>query len=247
MLASFRQTYGSGREELFEIYLRDHRLQELYNLCDLNIFAFHDCQDETIEKFKEINPISNSVYLEYGDIFYPETVKRTKEHLKKLEVSHFLFTQDDTFTAIQNRDVDWKDLIDYARAYNENFMLNFYHKIDILTLEGEDFEGESEERETFTVYKSTTKDFYESEKTPWPMDDSPYICTIDMLDELYDDIYFSYDNIWDAEKFLRSKYSKIEINRFVTNKKMFQNYNLFGKTTYMEVVFRKILKENGLL
>ena len=167
--------------------------------------------------------------------------------MKEIGCTHLFFSQDDTFSAAQNKDVDWKELIDYVKLYENGFMLSLYHKIDILTLDGENFEGESDEQKTFTVYKSTTKDFYDSEKTPWPMDDSPYLCTIDMLDEIYDYNYMSYDNIWDAEKFLRAKYSKRRINRFVTNKKMFQNYNLFGETTYMEVVFRKILKVNGLL
>ena len=246
MLISFRQTYGDGRDELFEIFSRDQKLIDLYNLCDLNIHSFHNCSKETIERYKNLNRVKNSEYLEFNDINYLETIKELKKKLKELKCSHFLFTQDDTFIAAQSKNVDWKELVDYAKSYDKDFMVNLYHRIDILTLEGETWEGEINEQKTFKVYKSTTQDFYDSEKTPWPMDDSPYICTIDILDEIYDDEYFGYEDIWDAEKFLRRKYSKKKINRFVTDKKMLQNYNIYGKTTYMEFVFRQILKTNGL-
>jgi len=68
-----------------------------------------------------------------------------------------------------------------------------------------------------------------------------------MLDELYDEEYFNTPDIWVAERLLRDRYKKKEINRFVTNKTLFRNYNLFGKTLFMENIFRKILQQNGLI
>ena len=246
MLVSFRQTYGSGREELYEIYFRDRRLQELHNLCDLNVFSFHNCEQRTIDRFKEKNPIQNVEYLEFEGISYPDTVRQTKEYLKDIGATHFFFTQDDTFIALQHNHVDWKELVDYVRRHDREFMLNLYHRVDILYIEDEFFEGEVEELNTFNVYKSTTLDFYNSDKTPWPMDDTAYFCTMDILDEIYDEEYFSYGDIWNAEKFLRRKFGEKEINRFVTDKKILQNYNLYGKTTYLSGLFRKILIQNVL-
>ena len=242
MVVSFTQTYGTGRDELLDIYSRDKRLIELKNLCDKNIYSFHNCEQSAIDKFKELNAIKNTLILEHDDIPYSETIRYLKEYLKEIGCTHFFFSQDDTFSAGENKDVDWLELILYIKRQEENFMLSLYHKNSILDLEKPDVVKNS-----FEVYESTTLDFFNSDKTPWPFDDSPYICTVDMLDEIYDDEYFDQPDIWVAEEFLREKYKKKEINRFVTNKKMFQNYNLYGKTTYMEVVFRKILKVNGLL
>jgi len=249
MLVSFTQTYGSGRDELFHIYFRDKRLIELKNLCDLNIYSFHNCEQSTIDKFKELSngSVKNLVILEYNDMSYTETIRRSKEYLKEVGCTHLFFSQDDTFIAIENKDIDWKELVDYVKTHESGFMLNLYNRIDVLMLDGEVWKGEVDKQNTFNVYKSTTKDFYESDKTPWPMDDSPYMCTIDLIDEIYDDEYFKHENIWDAEKYLKFKYSEREIDRYVTDKKMLQNYNLYGITTYMDIVFRKILIQNGLL
>jgi len=244
MLVSFTQTYGTGRDELIDIHFRDKKLIELKNHFDKNIYSFHNCERSTIDKFKELNKniIKNVVILEFDNDNYTETVRKWKNYVKDLGCTHFFFSQDDSFSAFENNDVDWKELIDYMKEYDKDFMLSLYHKEAILDID-EPFEN----KKSFNILKSTTTDFYESSKTPWCMDDSPYICTVDMLDELYDDKYLSIDNIWDAEEYLREKYEKKKINRFVTNKKMFQNYNLYGKTTYMEVIFRKILRTNGLL
>lgn len=244
MLVSFTQTYGTGRNELIDIHFKDKKLIELKNYFDLNIYSFHNCEQNTIDKFKELNKdiIKNVKILKFNNINYTETIKQLKKYLKEIKCTHFFFSQDDTFSAIDNKDVDWEELIEYVKEYKKDLMLNLYNKNNILNIY-----GLSESKKTFNVYKSTTLDFYNSDKTPWTMDDSPYICTIDMLDELYDDEYFSYNDIWEAEEYLREKYNKKQINRFITNKKMFQNYNIIGKTTYLENIYRKILKTNGLL
>lgn len=242
MLVSFTQTYGSGRDELFGIYFRDKRLIEFKNHFDHNIYSFHNCEQSLIDNFKKYNTIKNSIILEFKDITYTETIRELKKYLKKLECTHFFFSQDDTFTAHENNDVDWDELIEYVKGYDKNFMLSLFHKDQIL-----DITEPTEKKESFTVLESTTLDFYNSDKTPWAFDDAPYICTIDMLDDIYDDDYIDVGNIWEAEEYLRDKYETKKINRFVTNKKMFQNYNLYGPTNYMEALYRKILMRNNLL
>jgi len=244
MLVSFTQTYGTGREELIDIHFRDKRLIDLKNHFDLNIYSFHNCEQETINKFKELNKdvIKNVVILEYTDKYYPETVKKFKAYLKEVGCTYFFFSQDDTFSKEENKDINWEELIEYVKGYDKDFMLSLYNTDAIL-----DIDNPIEEKVTFNVLKSTTSDFYNSDKTPWSMDDTPYICTIDMLDEIYDEKYFTFENIWDAELYLMDKYDKKCINRFVTDKSIFRNYNLFGKSIGMKVIFRKILKRNGLL
>jgi hypothetical protein len=121
-------------------------------------------------------------------------------------------------------------------------MLNLFNTNRIL-----DYEDPPIKKNSFEVYESTTFDFYNSSRTPWPFDDSAYICTMDMVDEIYDEEYLTYPDIWKAELSLISKYESREINRFVTNKRVFQNYNLYGRHTYASVLSRKMLKARGLL
>jgi len=244
MLVSFTQTYGTGRDELIDIHFRDKRLIELKNHFDVNIYSFHNCEQATVDKFKKLSDgvIKNVVVLTFDDDTYLKTVRKWITYIKDLGCTHLFFSQDDTFTAYENEDIDWGELIEYVKGYDKDFMLSLYHKNIILNNPILD-----QEKKTFKVFNTTTLEFYNSDKTPWSMDDTPYICTIDMIDELYDEEYLNYDNIWDAEEYLREKYNKKDINRFVTNKKMFQNYNIVGKTTYLETIYRKILMKNGLI
>lgn len=244
MLVSFTQTYGTGRDELIDIHFRDKKLIELKNHFDKNIYSFHNCEQSTIDKFQELNKdiINNVIILRFDDDTYPKTVRKFVQYIKDLGCTHFFFSQDDTFSKEENEDVDWNELLDYVKRYDKDFMLSLYNSETIL-----DIDEPKDELKTFNVLKSTTLDFYNSDKTPWSMDDTPYMCTVDMLDEIYDEKYFEFKDIWDAELYLMDKYDKKRINRFVTNKSMFRNYNIFGISTGMEVIFRKILKRNGLL
>jgi len=244
MLVSFTQTYGSGRDELMDIHFRDKKLIDFKNRFDWNIYSFHNCEQSTIDKFQKLNKatIKNTIILENKEPLYTSTIRRLKHLLQKLECTHFFFSQDDTFSARESSDVDFAELLEYVKTYDKDFMLSLYNKNTILNPREPDIV-----KKTFEVYESTTLDFYNSDKTPWPFDDSPYICTIDMLDEIYDEEYLEQIDIWIAERILRFRYEKKEINRFVTNKRMFQNYNLYGRTLYMEALSRKILIANGLL
>jgi len=203
MLVSFTQTYGSGRDELIDIYFRDKKLIELKNHFDWNIYSFHNCKQSTIDKFEKLNVVKNTIILENKEPTYLNTVKRFKALLKKLECTHFFFSQDDTFSVFENQDVDWTELIEYVKTYDKDFMLSLYNKNTILNPRPPDVI-----KKTLKIYETTTLDFYESDKTPWPFDDTPYICTIDMLDELYDEEYFNTPDIWVAERLLRDRYKK---------------------------------------
>jgi hypothetical protein len=245
MLVSFTQTYGTGRDELFDIHFRDKKLIELKNLFDKNIYSFHNCEKSTIDKFKDLNKndtIKNVIILIFDDENYTQTVRKWAQYIKDLGCTHFFFSQDDTFSAMGNKNIDWIEFIDYVKEHNKDFLISLYNDKEKL-----DIKGPYDYRKTFNILKSTTKDFYESSKTPWPMDDTPYMCTIDLIDELYDEEYFNKNNIWDAEIHLREKYGEKHIDRYITDKKLFQNYNLYGRWTFMSVVYRKILHANGLL
>jgi hypothetical protein len=50
-----------------------------------------------------------------------------------------------------------------------------------------------------------------------------------------------------AEKHLRDKYAEKKMNRFVTNKRSFLNYNIFGPNSHMKTLYRNMLKLKELL
>jgi len=256
-MVSFTQTYGGGRDELLDIYFRDKRLIDFKNHFDQNIYSFHNCQKSTIDKFKEMSEgvIKNSFILEFNDSVhfgreqwfddgYTNTIRELKNHLRNIGCTHFFFSQDDTFSSIDNRNIDWKEFINYVKEYDKDFMINLFHTDTSLDHDG--FNPSVEKKKTFKVYKTTTTDFSNT-ICYWPMDDGPFICTMDVLEEIYDEDYLNCPIICIAEKHLRDKYMEKEINRFVTDKRFFMNYNIIGPNNRMETMWRKMLEKNGLL
>ena len=241
MLISFTQTYGDERGELLEIQARDKRMLEFKDLFDWNIFSFHDCDSSIVEKFKSINKVKNSVILEFGQIYYPGTINEMIKIVKELGGTHFFFSQDDTFSA-NNDDIDWNELVEYIKGFKEKFMLNLYYDPDMIdhTLQP------TQIKDTFNIYHLTSFDF--KNVGVFSMDDSPYVCTVDMLDKIYDDDFiYKYDNVWDCELYLIEKFKRVEINRFILDKGTFKNYNLYGRSTHKKTTERAELQEKNMI
>ena len=223
MLVSFTQTYGNDRTQLYEIYSKDEKLIEFKNLFDTNIHSFHNCHPKTIEKYKKFNKVKNTKYLYFNNIKYPLIIRKLRGELFKLRCTHFFFSQDDTFSD-NNNWIDWKEFLDYVKLYSENLMISLrwypeYFRGDLKPLEI---------NETFKIYEKTSFDFYSI--GGFSMDDSPYICTMDLFDKIYNDEYMKLDNIWEAELYLMEKFSKENIPRFITDKSLFKCYNIIGRT-----------------
>lgn len=257
MLVSFTQTYGSGREELFDIYFRDSKLIEFKNLFDQNIYSFHNCPKEKIDKFREMSEgiIKNLVILEFNnsvywgreqwfDDGYTDTIRQVKEYLREIGCTHFFFSQDDTFSSAGNKGVDFEEFIKYIKGYDRDFMVSLYYLPDVLLEEG--IELEVDKRKSFNVYKSTTMDFVKTECI-WPMDDTPFLCTMDVLEDVYDDGYLENPLICMAEKYLKAKYTEKEINRFCIDKRLFRNFNIYGPNSQMSYIFRELLEKRNLI
>jgi len=242
MLISFTQTYGDDRSKLFEIYSNDKRMIEFKNMFDINYYSFHNCSPETVQKFKKLNKVKNTRYLNFTTDLehYSVTIKKLKKILKKDGCTHFFFSQDDTFSN-QNDNIDFKELLEYVNGFNENFMLNLSYGVDFINHKLQP----DEIKNTFQVYHTSTSDF--NDIGTRSMDDGTYICTIDMVEEIYDDVYTDeYYNIWECENYLNRKFSEKTIPRYILKDWIFKNYNLFGKTIYMKEQFTQILKDKGL-
>ena len=224
MLISFRQTYGNDRKELYDILSKDQNLIDLYNLCDVNIQSFHNCSKDTIDYFKNIVKIKNPLYMEFNNVPFTHTVKRVIEMVKEANVDYFLWTQDDTFSTQQI--IDWNELLGYVNNYEKDLLVSLFLTTDMLDVRL----VPDEKLNTFNVWELDTH--YIGGILPFPMDDSPYICSTDMLDVIYDKEYFKYDCVWSAEQYLFDKFKDIKINRYLISDYIstLKNYNLYGKT-----------------
>jgi hypothetical protein len=241
MIVSFAQTYGDGRSKLYEIYSRDQRLIEFKNLLDLNLYSFHNCSPDAIKYFFKMNKVEKSEYLRFGDVTYPSIIGLLKKKLKELGCTHFFFSQDDTFSW-DNENIDFIELLEYVKGFKEKFMLSLsYTNKDIKFSEDPKDVGKS-----FNVYHSNSFDFLKSQN--WSMDDTPFICTMDILEEVYDEIYVnSFEKIWECEPYLASKYARNFLPRYVLGTGIFSNYNIIGPTNKNRELFLEKLKQKNLL
>ena len=225
MLVSFMQTYGNDRSKLHEIYSRDERMIEFKNMFDLNIHSFHNCSNKTIKNFKKLNKVKNTEYLVFNDMTYGDTIRELKNKLKEIGCTYLFFSQDDTFSSNYHT-LDFKELLSYIKDNKSKLMINLYHNVDLIDSRF----IPSIKLNTFGVYYITSEDF--AKVGALSMDDTPFICSVDMLDIIYDDEYCSIDNVWDCEMYLNNKFKVTDINRYLLSKyvRTFMNYNIIGKT-----------------
>jgi len=259
MLVSFRQTYGNERSKLYEILFNDKKLIELYNLCDLNIVSFHNCSDETIENYKGLNSVKNTEYLVFNDIEYGECIRRLKIKLHEIGCTHFLFTQDDTFSG-DNDLIDWNEFVNYIKIHSSNFMLSLQynqalenaHILKIWPHGNPNPEKDKnplnlkpdEVLKTFNVFHLDSPVFVAN---TWAgIDDTPYVCTADLLEILYDDSYLESGSVWECEMNLKEKFQEISIPRFITDKIIARNYNFIGRTMFKKEIDKSLLIDKNL-
>lgn len=222
MLVSFTQTYGITREKLYDIYYKDNNLIEFKNKLDLNIYSFHNCPNYIIENFKKQNKVKNTKIFIFNNISYGETISRIILYLKTINCTYFFFSQDDTFST--GNIINFSDLLSYIKSNKEDFMLNLYMTANDLLLKDDSI---IDKFDTFNVFYSNSKIFHNMNY--FSLDDSPYICSFDVLTKIYDEEYFKFNSIWLAQEYLNEKYQLTLLNRFVLNISLFKNYNLIGR------------------
>ena len=246
MIASFVQTYGNEREPghrdlLYEAQSRDQRMIDFKNLCDVNFFSFHDNHQSEIDYYKTLNKVKKAVYLEHYDVVYTDTIREMLRQLEILGVTHLFWTQDDSFSA-ENHDLDLKELLDYAKGFKENFMINL--AVDPTYLNH--LQLPTDELKTFTAYHSNTRDFARSGK--FAMDDSPYIATMDVVKRIYGDYYLNDQRtIWRVEESMAEHCASWKIPRFIPDKELFRNYNFLGYNLSQEKKEIQKLIQKGIL
>jgi len=240
MLISFTQTYGNDRKQLLEIYFRDKKLHEIKNLCDLNLYSFHNTSDEIVKYFIDNNPVKNTEILRFNGVSYSECIRNMMRLLEESKCTHFFWSQDDTFSG-DNDDINFNELIDYAKTYDNNFMLSFcagyymsqrYEKSQLKLLKS---------LNNFNIFENYTTDYV----VVCNMDDSPYLCTMDLVRNIYDDEYFKYHDIWSAEGYLTRKFQINKMPRHMSGRHLFQNYNMIGRNTWSrDIAINELRKKN---
>ena len=238
MKISFTQTYGDSRRQLLEIKFKDKQLLEFLSFFDYNIFSFHNCSEDIIKFFQNNNNIPNARIIINNGITYTDCIKRLKYIISSLNAKYIFFNQDDTFS-VSDEKIDYKTLCQYIFS-QDDLMLNLYERSDNII-------GSAIERDlqTLKIYRADTYTFTNNNK--WSFDDSPYICTANYIDQIYDDNYLRYNDIWSAEHYLNAKFKVVNLKRFVTSKSLFRNYNFLGVNTHNKVEEIKILSSRNLL
>jgi hypothetical protein len=79
-ICTFTQTYSNDREELFKFHNND--LSDIYfrNQFDLNIYSFHNCSTEYVDKllqYEYFQKIKNLKIFRYNDISYTDSFEKS--------------------------------------------------------------------------------------------------------------------------------------------------------------------------
>ena len=243
MLASFTQTYGDARKEIYD--LKEFDIPDICfrKLCDTNYYSFHNCSSSTIDytKSKKWFEQSNYNILQHNNISYPESWRRSLETIKSSGVKYLAFLQDDVFCYANPRQV--KELVNYVKTHDFD-MLNIESPItdfgDIANKTNVLYKGS-----TFDVYNTTNRDLVVNGKNVWSFDDAPYIANVDfLLREVYDQYYYTHPNIWQAEFVLKNKMDHKIIPRNVCSVKLFERTNIVGQNTWNREPTLKVMREH---
>ena len=225
MICSFTQTYSNNRNELFTYHNKDNVDIHFRNKLDKNYYAFHNSPNSYIENICEqtyFKKINNMEIITYNDISYTQSWFHTLHKLKNDGVKYLFFLQDDVFSQVNDNILD--ELLIFIKN-NEFDMLNIEHlNIDIE-------KPVIYSHDNIKIYDTKSDDF--SKKNLWEFDDGPYVANIDfLLNVVYDDAYFTKDDIWIAEPYLNNKIHVNKIQRLSSNFSMFKRFNIVGKNAW---------------
>jgi hypothetical protein len=224
MIASLTFTYGDEREDIFKYKQKDSIDKLLRSELDYNLYIFHNSSEKYIENIRSTGYL-NDFKIKFGSISgtYPQALKIALQLLKDKGVKKLLFLQDDVFSVTSDVEQLY-DLINFVKKTDLNY-LNLEQAFDDKSIEI------LSKQKTFKIFNTNT-DFFKQRKL-WSFDDGPYYASMDfILNELYDETYFSYPDIWSAEWYLKYKFDNKNILRPVTDTTFFRRVNFLGKNDW---------------
>jgi hypothetical protein len=90
------------------------------------------------------------------------------------------------------------------------------------------------DKSNLKVYNTDSTDFVK--RRLYSMDDGPFVANIDFLmSVIYDNIYFSKNDIWNAEMYMCEKIRKNPIQRLTTNSIFFIRVSIVGRNSIVEL------------
>lgn len=225
MIASYTQTYGDERLELFRFKAYDQPDASFRSRLASNVLAFHGSSAgfrRAVEEADFVRKVGFSI-LEYpGALPYPRTLERSLRRLRDDGVRHVLFLQDDVFSVAGQ--ASFEALHAYATAGDFELLSVELtpQEVDVAGC------GRVFETDELTVYAASSEDYRRS--GVWAMDDGPFLARIDfLLDRLYDERYFSMPDVWSAEAYLKEKIEQDPVPRFLTDVRFYWRANLLGR------------------
>jgi len=224
MLASLTFTYGTNRQDIFKYKQKDNIDKILRNNLDLNLYLFHNSNKNYIDTVRDSGCL-NDFNFKFGAVegTYPNALKAALRLLREQGVKKVFFLQDDVFSVIKEVETI-NSLISFAKETNINY-LNLEQTFDDSNLQI------LEIHKKFSILKTDTN--YFKFKKLWSFDDAPYFANLDFLiNEIYDNNYFNYPDIWSAEWYLKSKFDNRNILRPVSNIQFFRRVNFLGKNDW---------------
>jgi len=228
MNISFFQTYGN-RLPLIKIREEDLIFQKFIQHFDMNILSLHNVTTDIIEYVSKNKIVPNQLIWDFSGKSYGQCVKFLLNFILSQKVEKFFFYQDDTFSYEIN-ETNINDLL--TLVFNPIFdLVNISYKLDYLKehKKWNDVKNIIYKTPSFNLYDTNTFDFKKSGL--WAFDDSCFVCSPQKISEIYDESYWNFSNVWDAEHYLNSKFSRINIPRPITDTSFFINYNIMGKNT----------------
>jgi len=230
-ICSWTQTYGNERSLIFEWKEKDHTQFKFLNQLDNCILSFHNSSDEFKNKI-----ISKNLYKEYiafDGIPYPPTLYHSLHKMKHDGYNKILFLQDDVFSS--NIDYsDYEEILHWMKN-NEFNMINledpYNHGFDDIEFHKK-FDSECIKLNN-KIYKTSISDKQKMHPGGYSMDDGVYCADIDyLLNFIYDDIYFSFNDIWHGEVYLNFKHNNSNNDRYTIERSLFRRCNFVGRNDH---------------
>jgi len=224
MRASFFQTY-SDRLDLLAYWAHDKLFFKFLDLFDVNILSLHNVSQRVANYVRSAPEYGRFWVVENVDVTYTACIKRLIDLLKDAAIDRVFFCQDDTFSNELMADhIGQLDKIIDAFP-----LLCLSHSLDWMQMRKKwDVRGKVIMLTSgdISVFGTDTFDFRDC--LFWAMDDTSYVASRAMVSHVYDEAYLATGSVWEAEVYLRDRFSKERLPRYVTNVSFFRNYNILG-------------------
>ncbi len=214
MFCSWTQTYGNERKDLLKYQMWDDQLVRFKNLFDVNLYSFHNCNDNVIEYFKSINRLENTQIIRFNNCLYTDCVRSILTLLDELHCRFLFFIQDDGLSIDK---VDYKLLLE---SVQEGDYVSLGYCRNEMKMEPKDIKG--------IFYEYTSQDFFKSEF--WPLDDSPYLADYNIVKNIYNKNYLDLNtnDVWRCETQIARRFHNEVLIKKVLKQKAFANINTIG-------------------